>query len=150
VKINATGGIEWQKCLGGSGDEYIYSILPNSDGGYILSGGTDSNDGDVSGNHGSVDIWIVKLADGTNNLQSMENVKNSFAIYPNPANTHITLDYDGQIKKVEILDLKGATVYSSIEPKNELNLPQNIQSGFYTVVIQTAEGVVRKELMIQK
>ena len=52
--------------------------------------------------------------------------------------------------KVEILDLKGAIVYSSIEPKNELNLPQNIQTGYYTVVIQTAEGVVRKELMIQK
>jgi hypothetical protein len=49
-----------------------------------------------------------------------------------------------------ILDLKGAIVYSSNETKNELNLPQNIQTGYYTVVIQTAEGVVRKELMIQK
>ena len=71
-------------------------------------------------------------------------------IYPNPANNNITIDYDGQIEKVEILDLKGAIVYTTNEPKHELNLPQNIQSGYYTVVIQTAEGVVRKELMIQK
>ena len=58
---------------------------------------SESNDGDVSGNYGLVDIWIVKLAGGTTNLHSIENIKNSFAIYPNPANTHITLDYDGQI-----------------------------------------------------
>ena len=150
VKLNITGTIQWQKCLGGTQRDKINSILPTSDGGYLLSGSTYSNDGDVSGNHGGTDIWIVKLAGGTNNLQSIENVKNSFAIYPNPANNNITIDYDGHIQKVEILDLKGAIVYSSIEPKNEFNLPQNIQSGYYTVVIQTAEGVVRKELMIQK
>ena len=119
-----------------------------NDVGYILSGATSSNDGDVSGNHGGTDIWVVKLADATNNLQSIDNVKNSFAIYPNPANTLIKFDYDGQIQKVEILDLKGVIVYSSIEPQNELNLSQNIQSGYYTVVIKTAEGVVRKELLI--
>ena len=75
---------------------------------------------------------------------------NTINIYPNPANNNIRIDYDGQIQKVEILDLKGAIVYTTNEPKNELNLPQNIQSGYYTVVIQTAEGAVRKELMIQK
>jgi hypothetical protein len=153
VKLNASGTILWQKCLGGSSEEEIFSMIPTSDGGYLLSGGTVSNDGDVSGNHGSSDIWILKLnttGTSTNNLQSIENVKNSFAIYPNPANTHITLDYDGEIQKVEILDLKGAIVYTTNESKNELNLPQNIQSGYYTVVIQTAEGVVRKELMIER
>jgi hypothetical protein len=34
--------------------------------------------------------------------------------------------------------------------KNELNLPQNIQTGYYTVVIQTAGGVFRKVLMINR
>ena len=66
VKLNATGTIQWQKCLGGSGNDYIHLTLPTSDGGYILSGTTTSNDGDVSGNHGGSDIWIVKLnATGT-------------------------------------------------------------------------------------
>ena len=153
VKLNATGTILWQKCLGGSAGDNLEKIIPTSDDEYIVLGSTESNDLDVSGNHGGDDAWVVKLnttGTSTNNLQSIDNVKNSFAIYPNPANTLIKFDYDGQIQKVEILDLKGAIVYSSIEPKNELNLPQNIQSGYYTVVIQTAEGVVRKELMIQK
>jgi len=31
------------------------------DGSYIIAGYTFSNDGDVSGNHGNADLWIVKL-----------------------------------------------------------------------------------------
>ncbi|MEO6455072.1 MAG: hypothetical protein ABIN97_13415 [Ginsengibacter sp.] len=61
VKLNSTGIIQWQKCLGGSDNDYTYSIKQTNDGGYIVAGGSDSNDGDVSGNHGSGDCWIVKL-----------------------------------------------------------------------------------------
>jgi hypothetical protein len=61
IKLNATGSITWQKCLGGTAGEGASSIQQTSDGGYIVSGSTGSNDGDVSGNHGSVDIWVVKL-----------------------------------------------------------------------------------------
>ncbi|HOK21331.1 MAG TPA: hypothetical protein PLO66_01410 [Bacteroidales bacterium] len=53
--------IEWQKCLGGSNDDWAYSIQQTSDGGFIVAGYTNSNDGDVSGNHGDSDAWIVKL-----------------------------------------------------------------------------------------
>ncbi len=61
VKLNAAGVIEWQKCLGGTSTDYGYSIQQTADGGYIVSGYTQSNNGDVSGNHGGGDIWVVKL-----------------------------------------------------------------------------------------
>jgi len=61
VKLNASGELEWQKCLGGSGNDFANSILHTSDGGYIFAGFTQSNDGDVSGNNGGQDAWIVKL-----------------------------------------------------------------------------------------
>ncbi|MBN1322678.1 MAG: hypothetical protein JW986_01575, partial [Methanotrichaceae archaeon] len=59
--------LDWQRCLGGSSDDYVNSIQPTPDGGYIMAGGTYSNDGDVSGNHGGNDIWMVKL-DQSGNL----------------------------------------------------------------------------------
>jgi len=52
--------IVWADCYGGTGDEIIYSIIPVSDG-YILGGKTNSTNGDISGNNGSEDIWIVKI-----------------------------------------------------------------------------------------
>lgn len=64
VKLTASGTIDWQRCLGGTGGEIAYAISPTTDGGYILAGGTvASNNGDVSGNHnlGYFDMWVVKL-----------------------------------------------------------------------------------------
>jgi gliding motility-associated-like protein len=63
VKLSSVGTIEWQKSLGGSLDDYAYSILQTNDGGYIVAGFSNSNDGDVSGNHGGNDFWVVKLND---------------------------------------------------------------------------------------
>jgi hypothetical protein len=61
VKLSSTGVIQWQKCLGGSGGENAYFIQQTTDGGYIFTGTTSSNDYDVSGYHGGYDYWVVKL-----------------------------------------------------------------------------------------
>jgi uncharacterized delta-60 repeat protein len=61
VKLTPHGEIEWQKSLGGSGEDIARSVQQTDDGGYILAGESDSQDGDVSGNHGKWDGWVVKL-----------------------------------------------------------------------------------------
>ncbi|SHG69809.1 T9SS type A sorting domain-containing protein [Chryseobacterium vrystaatense] len=61
VKLDASGTIQWQKSLGGTSDENAYSIKQTVDGGYIVAGESSSTDGDVTGNHGNTDYWIVKL-----------------------------------------------------------------------------------------
>ncbi|MFZ0595563.1 MAG: hypothetical protein WAM46_01160, partial [Flavobacterium sp.] len=61
VKLDAAGTIQWQKCLGGTENDNAQTIQQTSDGGYIISGDTRSNDGDVSGNHGGSDYWVIKL-----------------------------------------------------------------------------------------
>ncbi|MBN2682223.1 MAG: T9SS type A sorting domain-containing protein [Bacteroidales bacterium] len=61
VKLDNLGNIQWQKCLGGTYWEHSFSIQITSDGGYIVAGNSESNDGDVSGNHGNVDFWVAIL-----------------------------------------------------------------------------------------
>lgn len=61
VKVDSTGQLEWQKTLGGTGWDLLHSVIEVGDGGYLISGFTESNDGDVSGNHGGADGWVVKL-----------------------------------------------------------------------------------------
>jgi hypothetical protein len=61
VKLDASGALDWQMCLGGSSDDIALSVQQTTDGGYVLAGWTRSNNGNVSGNHGSADCWIAKL-----------------------------------------------------------------------------------------
>lgn len=62
VKLNSSGGIQWQKCFGGTLEDQCSDVKLTSDGGYIVSGSTKSNDGDVTGNHSvSYDYWVLKL-----------------------------------------------------------------------------------------
>ena len=66
VKLKRDGTVRWQKCLGGSYQDCANAVLQTTDGGYIVAGSTSSNDGDVFGNHGGSDFWVVKLkSDGT-------------------------------------------------------------------------------------
>lgn len=68
VKLDNLGIIQWQKCLGGTANDGANSIQVTSEGGYIVAGYTSSNDGDVSGNNGGSDMWVVKL-DNLGNIQ---------------------------------------------------------------------------------
>lgn len=68
TNILAQPEIQWQKALGGSEDDICTSIMQTTDGGYILTGGTSSTDGDVITNHGLMDSWVVKL-DPTGTIQ---------------------------------------------------------------------------------
>ncbi len=60
VKIDSLGSIIWQKCYGGSNDELAFDVKI-SDNGYIICGRTNSNDGDISGNKGGYDYWVIKI-----------------------------------------------------------------------------------------
>ena len=65
VKLDADGQMAWNRTLGGSGNDRAYTMQQTSDGGYVIAGETQSNNGDVAGNHGGLDCWVVKLdADG--------------------------------------------------------------------------------------
>ena len=58
------------------------SIAPASDGGYIVAGYSESNDGDINGNHGDKDYWIVKL-NSSGNLQWQKSLGGSYDDWAN-------------------------------------------------------------------
>jgi hypothetical protein len=66
AKYNHLKQLEWTKTFGGTGDDFFNDINQTCDGGYIAVGYTSSNDGDVSGNHGNYDVWVVKLSESGN------------------------------------------------------------------------------------
>ncbi len=124
VKLDSKGTMQWQKCLGGSGNESGWSIIETTDGGYAIAGSTASIDGDLVGNQGKKGIWLVKLKAPTNTVESSFSASNSllyqpFKIFPNPSSEEVHLQMRGeqQIKMVVFYDIMG----------RELRLPYELQ-----------------------
>jgi hypothetical protein len=61
VKLDSSGNIVWKQILGGSGDEYMTSCYESPAGGFVTFGSTESQNGDIVGNHGGYDVWGVKF-----------------------------------------------------------------------------------------
>ncbi len=62
LKLDANGNVQWQKTYGGNGTDRLYAIQQTSDGGYIVSGWTNSFGA------GWYDVWVMKL-DANGNVQ---------------------------------------------------------------------------------
>jgi len=62
VKLNSLGEVEWSRSYGGPFSERGGQIKQQGDGTYTFVGGSFSNTGDLSGNLGSKDAWLVNLS----------------------------------------------------------------------------------------
>ena len=75
-KIDFDGNLIWQKCYGGSGNDWPLQLLKTTDGNLMVFGQTQSRDGDVIGLHAdppflyplSEDVWMLKVNGANGNL----------------------------------------------------------------------------------
>jgi hypothetical protein len=141
LKLDGAGNLQWQKCLGGAGIDGGFSIQQTSDNGYILTGRTSSNDGDVSGNHGGsgalpTDVWVVKLSSavGMNELSSIT----SLYVFPNPTKDELNIQVENTVigSIYQLTDITGRPIARGIitEEKSRISL-QGLSSGTYLLSI---------------
>jgi hypothetical protein len=65
VKLDSRGNLEWQRCLGGNKREIPTNIVQLSDGGYLVGGSSESNNGIFYCPpcvQGALTMWLVKLS----------------------------------------------------------------------------------------
>ena len=150
--------IEWAKCYGGSSDDYASSIQQTSDGGYIIAGTSSSNDGDVSGNHGGEDFWIVKLSPDTIISSVNDNPKYSqtdFSIQPNPVSDNLSIKINSESEEnyfLDIYNIQGDKIESVLASQN-INIQINTNdysNGMYYVVMKTQSNTTAKPFVVIK
>ena len=61
IKLDDTGEVIWKKIYGGSGDDFGFSLVETLEGGFVLVGYSNSQDGDVPPTKGYHDNWIIKV-----------------------------------------------------------------------------------------
>ncbi len=61
IKLNQDGNVIWSKTYGGSEMEFAQSITQLPEGGYMITGVSESNDGDLNHNYGERDVWLFQI-----------------------------------------------------------------------------------------
>ena len=151
VKLNASGNLVWQKCLGGSSLEFNASIQQTTDGGFIICGTTQSIDGDVSGNHGIWDIWVVKL-NATLSLVENELKNEGFALCPNPTNGKVILKFSEKFN-TELITIKNSNgqILEKLpvikNTSNEFEIELNAVNGIYFIEVFDGENTFTKKVI---
>lgn len=147
IGIDGAGSIQWKKAYGGSDCDDAFAVLRTSDEGYVVAGATCSYNGDVSGNHGSSDFWVVKLSPlGSVGLGDAPTPTRGegLEVYPNPATNTVRLKAASEDVSitVNIVDLLGRTVlYEDITNGGEVDV-SSLSSGVYFVTANTTSGQI--------
>lgn len=147
IKLNPSGNMEWQKTLGGSSFEDAYSIKQTNDGGFILAGITQSTDGDVTGNHGNGDMWIVKL--GAFLSTNENNIKNNISIYPNPAKDFVNISNLPSETTINITDTAGRKISSKKYSEKNVSInTSGLINGNYIIQIENQGSIISSKKII--
>lgn len=126
VNIDSVGTLKWQKCLGGTSNDYGYSIVQWKVGGYTIAGSTFSFDGDILGNHSihpnKVDTWVVKLKVSPTSVESGVSATNFAYAYPNPTSDEVQffVSKPDEVKSVEIYSAMGTEYNPSFQIRDNV------------------------------
>jgi len=136
VRLNTTGDLLWQKTLGGTLRDARSTIETTLDGGYVVFGFSNSTDGDVTGNHGASDFWVVKLGHDPLAISDFNAVKTK--LFPNPTAGLLQIKSQEVIAKVLVFNLLGQPLLEQSIDATEttINL-EAFTSGTYLVQITT-------------
>jgi len=151
VKIDVSGNnIVWQKSLGGSGFDYGYSIVEATDNGFVVAGGSPSTNGDVTGNLGVSDYWIVKLGVAT----GIENLSNSnkIDIFPNPSTGNFSINGNSEYEnsQLNVFNAMGCNVYSCrLTQETKVIDAEDFPSGVYYLQIIKGEKIWAEKIIKQ-
>lgn len=66
-KLDPNGEVEWRRYFGGTNNDRSFDAVQSNDGGFVITGFSESSDFDISNSKGSYDFWIIKI-DSSGNL----------------------------------------------------------------------------------
>ena len=148
VKLSAQGELIWEQNFGGSDWDISNQVLEVAPYQYISVGRTRSDDGDVSSNNGSDDIWITKFFETPNAIVELPST--ILSVFPNPSKGDVTLSFDKALfdTPYQLVNALGQVVQAgTITGKNHRF--ENIPKGMYCFALNGRSGMETKVLMVQ-
>ena len=156
-KLDNSGGYQWAVSFGGNNIDSGVAVQLNATSANIYTTGYFFETADFNPDAGTYNLtatgygmFVHKMSQPV--TASIENdYEKQMRIYPNPATDKIYIGTTNTftIRKVEMYDLSGKTVFNSNEPVTTINV-SNFKTGIYFVKIAGNEASVTKKIMLTK
>lgn len=142
IKLDSSGNLKWEKTLGGPDFDYLTALELTADNGYIVSGSTGSTSGDVTGHHGMIDAWIVKLSPEQLGIPENQQ-RHKPNLYPNPAKEFFYLDHLPRESTISITDMSGRKLFSQKYNEEKIKISTSaFMEGLYMVQVKNREEII--------
>lgn len=155
LKLDTAGHLISQAALGGDTDEIAYSVQQTFDNGYIIAGHNQSNNDDVSGNHGSrttQDAWVVKLNKNLK-VEPLSKNESNIKVYPTITNDIVHIDLPEEYKNAEVnmYDIFGRPIPDLSKDKkiHRLINMQSLAAGMYIIQVVNGKDVQNFKVIYQ-
>lgn len=86
-------------------------------------------------------------------ISSIHELEAQLKVYPNPANNVLQVSGIKQVEQIQITDLTGATVlevHTDLGNNKHLINTENLTNGMYIIQVHTAEGMLRRKILIAR
>lgn len=151
IKLDLDLEIIWERSFGGTLSETGRDILWSDDGVITFVASCASSDGDVSGNHGFSDFWVVKLQPENVGIPE-PSTTGGLTVFPDPANDHIRITWpDLDVISLEVYDACGRRVSSesgALRGLRQFDMDVSDWSdGLYTVSVHHRDGFLSRRFV---
>ncbi|RDC64878.1 T9SS type A sorting domain-containing protein [Adhaeribacter pallidiroseus] len=175
VQVDANGHLQKDFRYGGTGAEDLRTVLPTTDGGYLLGGRSDSG---ISGdrnqsNQGLTDYWLVKVAPDSSSTGIIASraatvfdpvvapEQTSILAHPNPFGEQVVIRFilaQTQLVSLQAYDSQGrpvATIYQGQITANKTTEQTwqpapTLANGVYLLRLQTQSKVMYHKVLLSR
>lgn len=99
-------------------------------------------------------LVVMRFTPGSVGVEETQSARADVHLFPNPTNGSFTIDGIERMQRIELVNITGQTIYSSGANKNSsahfIDLPQNVQSGFYMLRVVTDDGVLQGNVVVRR